>query len=313
MDTKDPNASYSHLSTYWSEGRNKIYCQVCATTIRVFVQFSQHCKDCGFCVHHACIPYIKRECVAVKVRTRPDFIMAICPEKSLPSLNYRCSECQVEFSASSSKLRPLLCDYTGLYYCSLCHWGAKGVTPARILQNWDFTRVGLSQASKQYLDLMRRKPLLHIEKINPRLFAAVHELSEVRDLRKCLFYMKRYLEVCRFASEEKLLLELADRQHFVDSVDHYSLEDLLDTHSGELLKYLERNYTKFSEHIHNCVLCFARGFICELCKNGKEVIFPFSQDGYLCEHCNGVCHRYCYRANGSVCPKCKRLQERKSN
>ncbi|XP_040575296.1 differentially expressed in FDCP 8 homolog B [Lepeophtheirus salmonis] len=312
VDTKDPNINYSHISPYWSDGKNKIYCQVCGTTIRIYMQYSQHCHDCGFCVHHACVPYIKRDCVGVKVRTKPDFIMTICPEKSLPSLNYQCSECQIEFVSSSSKLKPNLCDYTGLYYCSLCHWGSKGITPARILQNWDFTKVPLSQVSKQYLSLMVKKPVINIEKVNPRLFAAVHELNEVRDLRRKLFFMKKYLEVCRFASDEKLLLELSDRQHFVDSVDYYSLEDLLDTESGELLRYMEKITGSFYDHIVNCVLCYARGFICELCKNKKDILFPFSQDGYLCEYCKGVCHHYCFRGNGSICPKCKRLQERKT-
>ncbi|CAB4055235.1 unnamed protein product [Lepeophtheirus salmonis] len=189
VDTKDPNINYSHISPYWSDGKNKIYCQVCGTTIRIYMQYSQHCHDCGFCVHHACVPYIKRDCVGVKVRTKPDFIMTICPEKSLPSLNYQCSECQIEFVSSSSKLKPNLCDYTGLYYCSLCHWGSK---------------VPLSQVSKQYLSLMVKKPVINIEKVNPRLFAAVHELNE---------------------------------------------------------------------------------------------------DGYLCEYCKGVCHHYCFRGNGSICPQ----------
>lgn len=30
------------------------------------------------------------------------------------------------------------CDYTGLYYCSSCHWNDQAVIPARVIHNWDF-------------------------------------------------------------------------------------------------------------------------------------------------------------------------------
>lgn len=30
------------------------------------------------------------------------------------------------------------CDYTGLYYCSSCHWNDLAVVPARAIHNWDF-------------------------------------------------------------------------------------------------------------------------------------------------------------------------------
>lgn len=30
------------------------------------------------------------------------------------------------------------CDYTGLYYCSSCHWNDQAVIPARVIHSWDF-------------------------------------------------------------------------------------------------------------------------------------------------------------------------------
>ena len=33
---------------------------------------------------------------------------------------------------------PRHCDYTGNYYCELCHWNDSMVSPARVLHNWDF-------------------------------------------------------------------------------------------------------------------------------------------------------------------------------
>ncbi|KAH9362071.1 hypothetical protein HPB48_002049 [Haemaphysalis longicornis] len=34
--------------------------------------------------------------------------------------------------------QPRRCEYTGRYYCSLCHWNSHAVVPARVLHNWDF-------------------------------------------------------------------------------------------------------------------------------------------------------------------------------
>ena len=63
---------------------SRIYCQQCGYGIWVHLQSSQHCQDCGFSVHLTCLNNIMRGCVAQKIRTQPDFIMEICPEKSLP-------------------------------------------------------------------------------------------------------------------------------------------------------------------------------------------------------------------------------------
>ena len=63
---------------------NRIYCQQCGYGIWVHLQSSQHCQDCGFSVHSVCLDNIMRGCVAEKIRTEPNFIMEICPEKSLP-------------------------------------------------------------------------------------------------------------------------------------------------------------------------------------------------------------------------------------
>ena len=33
---------------------------------------------------------------------------------------------------------PRLCDYSGNYFCELCHWNDPMLIPARVLHNWDF-------------------------------------------------------------------------------------------------------------------------------------------------------------------------------
>lgn len=75
---------------------------------------------------------------------------------------------------------PRRCDYTGLYYCPACHWGSRVVLPARVLHNWDFEERGVSRQAKQFLALMRNKPILHLKELNPHLFKFVEELSTVK-------------------------------------------------------------------------------------------------------------------------------------
>ena len=285
----------------------KIYCQECCHSIWIYLQSSAHCRNCGFSVHMACAGSIMRQCVAEKIRIKPDFILDICPEKSLVALKFRCVECDRKFSRQDSMAEPRLCDYTGLSFCPKCHWNAVAFTPARIVHNWDFKPQLISQAAKQYLYLMYQKPVLNIMKINPKLFAVVQELGSIRKLRCDIILMKKYLVVCRIASEKKLLLSLSDRQHFVDDNEHYSLQDLVDTNSGELTKYLQEKVKLFSNHIKKCILCTAKGFVCEICDE-KEIIFSFDEGCSRCDDCQSVFHRECWKSVPS-CPKCARKRK----
>ena len=49
--------------------------------------------------------------------------------------------------------------------------------------------------------------MIDIAAANPKLFAVVQELVEVAQMRSNIMLMKKYLTVCRIASEEKLLLK----------------------------------------------------------------------------------------------------------
>lgn len=61
--------------------------------------------------------------------------------------------------------------------------------------------------------------------------------------------MKTYFLTCHSALEEKLLLQLQDRQHFVENANFYSLQDLIDISTGHLLSYLEKVHATFVSHI----------------------------------------------------------------
>jgi hypothetical protein len=68
-------------------------------------------------------------------------------------------------------------------------------------------------------------------------------------IREDILIMKKYFVSCRSAIESRLLWQLQERQHFVENVDSFSLQDLIDINSGDLLEYLEKVQAVFIKHI----------------------------------------------------------------
>ena len=68
-------------------------------------------------------------------------------------------------------------------------------------------------------------------------------------IREDILVMKKYFISCKSAIESRLLWQLQEKQHFVENVDSFSLQDLIDINSGELLEYLEKVQAEFVKHI----------------------------------------------------------------
>lgn len=287
------------------------HCEVCLSVIWALLQRWYKCSECNFGCHRKCLNLVKRQCVGAKI-SRVCFDLSICPEKGLSSQNYRCAECRAPLAFNGVQPEPRLCDYSGLYYCSLCHWNDLEVIPARVIHNWDFEPRKVCRQSKQLLSLMSSRAVLRIQDLNPMLFSYVEELSQIRKLRGEILVMKVYFLSCRNAMENKLLKQLQNRPHFVENSDVYSLQDLIDIEEGTLLSELASVHGDYAVHIRiDCQLCKARGFICELC-NSSEVLFPFDMIATVCAKCSAVYHRDCYYKRSSECPKCNRLTLRTS-
>ncbi|XP_070536130.1 differentially expressed in FDCP 8-like isoform X2 [Ptychodera flava] len=304
----------------------KHHCEKCTSLIWGMIQTWYRCKGCGYTCHSKCMNSITRACISGKLATSA-FVVNICPESGLASQSFRCAECKNQISTKmDTKCKILMvelrkpfegaggearqCDYNGLYYCEECHWNDTEIVPARVVHNWDFEPRKVSRISRQFLRLMAKRAVIKIQDINPMLFNYVEELSQIRKIREDILMMKAYFVSCKNALENRILLRLKDRQHFVDNSDMYSLQDLRDTHDGVILAELHEIHSEFARHItEECKLCHARGFICELCQS-DEILFPFDTLASICPKCNAVFHRVCFSRNNGECPKCLRFAER---
>lgn len=301
---------------------SKVYCEHCLGIIWRMVQAWHRCICCGYACHTPCLNYVGRTCVATRLypppgtsvfdQLRATVSMDICPEKGLAAQNYKCHECKASIGFGSyASEEPRLCDYSGFFYCYKCHWNDSIATPARILHNWDFETRLVSRSSRQLIKIIKDRPFIRIADINPMLFSFVSELDRIRAQREKILIMKLYLTTCKNALEEKLLLQLRHRQHFVDNSDMFSLQDLVDVYSGVLEPELQRIHDAYARHICvDCQLCGAKGFVCEQCQS-EEVIFPFGDEVVVCPRCSNVFHRLCFRRCEGACRRCDLLEERR--
>ncbi|MGH0138244.1 UNVERIFIED_CONTAM: hypothetical protein FKN15_038507 [Acipenser sinensis] len=222
--------------------------------------------------------------------------------------NYRCAGCGIRTDPDYIK-RLRYCEYLGKYFCQCCHENSQSVVPSRILRKWDFSKYYLSNFSRDLLAKIWGDPLFDVQDINSALYRKVKALEQVRLLRMQLVHMKNMFKTCRLARE---LLEQFDREpgHLTEDLHLYSLSDLSAVRKGELPPRLRKLVRLGAAHVHSCVLCQAKGFICEFCGNDKDILFPFELNKCrCCEECKACYHKNCFLSED--CPRCSRLAARR--
>ncbi|XP_077390065.1 run domain Beclin-1-interacting and cysteine-rich domain-containing protein isoform X2 [Festucalex cinctus] len=244
---------------------------------------------------------------------RPQIIFNIHPPPKrkiiVAKQNYRCAGCGTRIDPDYIK-RLRYCEYLGRYFCQCCHENAQVVVPGRILMKWDFGKYYVSNFARDLLSKIAGDPLFNPNDINSGLYKKVKALESVRVLRMQLFHMKNLFRTCRFSKE---VLEQFDILpcHLTEDLHLFSLNDLLSVRNGELAPRMKELLKLGTVHVAGCVLCQAKGFVCEFCGNDKDIIFPFQLSKcQRCEDCHACYHRVCFKA-AKDCPRCQRLAERR--
>ncbi|NWU12056.1 RUBIC protein, partial [Cephalopterus ornatus] len=243
---------------------------------------------------------------------RPQIIFNVHPaptrKVAVAKQNYRCAGCGIRTDPDYIK-RLRYCEYLGKYFCQCCHENAQTVIPSRILRKWDFSKYYVSNFSKDLLSKIWSDPLFNVQDINPALYRKVKALNQVWLLRIQLFHMKNMFKTCRLAKD---LLDSFDTVpgHLTEDLHLYSLSDLSATKKGDLVPRLTELLKAGSLHVDKCMLCQAKGFICEFCQNEDDIIFPFELNKCrTCEECKACYHKSCFKS--THCPRCERLQARR--
>ncbi|TKR78329.1 hypothetical protein L596_019149 [Steinernema carpocapsae] len=257
-----------------ANGRNP-YCEACMSTIWRLIQKWRRCRICGYRSHDKCLESVRRTCVGVKV-ARPGFELRsdICKERGLALQNYKCAECKHPLSFDKgADLEPRLCDYDGQYYCPFCHYNDKMMIPARVIHNMDTEKYPVCRATKQLLNIVEKKPLIDLLTLNPTLFKVDDRLKQMQEMRRNILLMKCYFMCCKRAQKLRILQYLNRHQHFVETSECYSMNDLKLLVSGKLIPEIAGIVEVFRKHImEECETCMGKAFICELCDD--ETVHP---------------------------------------
>lgn len=138
------------------------------------------------------------------------------------------------------------------------------IIPGNITHNWDFEQRLVSRQSLQEINLFYERPVIKLEHKNAKLFVFVQKLGSIKRTRNYLILMKKYLDVCKIALAEKLVEKtVGARRYLFDSMDFYSLYDLVCVENTSLNDYLNNVFKIFKSHIASCVVSCSLHF-CEL-------------------------------------------------
>ncbi|XP_033118263.1 run domain Beclin-1-interacting and cysteine-rich domain-containing protein-like [Anneissia japonica] len=224
--------------------------------------------------------------------------------------NQRCAGCGMKVEVGYQK-RLRYCHYLGKYFCHCCHNNSTAVIPGRILEKWDFRKYSVSNFALELLRKMHNDALFNVHDRNAQLYRRINALEQSRELRLQLYHLKDFIKTCRIGQSLLPTLEQYPKHLYTD-IHIFSIHDLLKVKSGELVEELKVLVEDIKNHVKQCQLCQARGFICELCNKETDIIFPFElSKTHQCQDCWACYHISCFQTT-KVCKKCERIKARKS-
>ncbi|VDK49282.1 unnamed protein product [Anisakis simplex] len=227
-------------------------------------------------------------------------------EKGLDQQNFRCASCNRSIGPTFADY--MVCALDAKYYCDGC-WrkGDTSVIPSRLIHNWDSYPRQICRANMSFLNAIADRPIIRIDKVNMHLYEHCAAMQNIKFLREKMALAVMYLLTCRESVADDLRMRLWPKEYLFSDIHLYSFTDLLSVLSGQLERHLQSIINYAIDHIHRCLLCAQKGFVCEIC-DSKQVIYPFQMEvTYRCSKCYSVFHKECIGER--QCPKCLRREQ----
>jgi hypothetical protein len=216
-----------------------------------------------------------------KEKVKANLLSIKYEQSTLTAQEFKCYECKCSIYFPNDAR---LCNYTGYFYCTVCHQNETSLIPYRILFNWDFTKYPVSHNSKQYLESIHNIPLISINTMNPELSTHVRIVERIVNLQKETLKINQTL-----CTKDSLFK------------DKFSIKQLQSSIETETKLHTFNESSK--QHIRSCKKCQLNGSICLFCKSADR-IFTF-EDVKSCDQCNSIFHSKCFYLNDKKCPNHK--------
>lgn len=197
---------------------------------------------------------------AEKERTRlmctgSSMIMEICPIRGLAYQKFKCKECSTVIEIADYP-KGKLCEVSGFYYCPDCHQDDSSISPALIINNWNFQDVRVSRSMYTLLGSQCRSEVFDLESLNPELFKYVGDLQLTKGLRFKLVELHAKVGPCQSPDKEEIMRRVWPREHLIETINLYTIEDLIDVHQGKLVRSLQGYLASLTHHVlSGCPRC----------------------------------------------------------
>uniref|UniRef100_A0A0N4U387 DUF4206 domain-containing protein n=1 Tax=Dracunculus medinensis TaxID=318479 RepID=A0A0N4U387_DRAME len=233
------------------------------------------------------------------------FFTSIQKEKGLDRQNFRCNSCKKSIGLTFSKYK--LCALDGMYYCEICfESGVLNIIPSRLIYNWDSRPRLVHPNNKILLDRINDRPFIRIDVLNPALYHHCPTMNTAKILREKLSFAAMYLLSCRDSVAHDLQMRVWPKEYLYNDIHLYSFSDLITVLSGQFQRHLSSILSYAVNHIHACILCSQKGYLCEICPS-NDVIYPFEiETTFRCNICFSLYHKKCI--GEMSCPKCIRKE-----
>lgn len=184
--------------------------------------------------------------------------LKICPISGLGRQHFRCHDCHKVIGIGDYP-DARLCELSGFYFCPECHSDDKALSPALIINNWDFKKVPVSKTFHSVAGSDSRSKLYDLEKLNPDLFVYEGELQDIKLIRVKLSTLASSFMSCTAENRLEIVRRIWPREHLIETVNLYTIEDLCDARYGRLLDELKDWLKLIQNHVTNdCLECQKR-------------------------------------------------------